>query len=188
MKKATFDLMLGKNTRCHYKRNIPKTTILRANLPVGVAKSTQALRTVFGNYGLNIEDFCNYFNTNSLLFWEAQQLIPIVILISPAKTYLIEYKLPTVYSLFDKVFKFRTKSKTYFVQPAYRKLLVATAYKIAIISSQSNNPIILRKYTRQILGSFRSYNIFSIFRYIKVKFNFRKKLKTGNPKIKKKKK
>lgn len=71
MKRATFEIMLGKKTRCLYKRNIPKSTILCANLPVGTAKSTQALRTAFGNYGLNIEEFCNYFNTNSLLLWES---------------------------------------------------------------------------------------------------------------------
>lgn len=177
MKKATFDVMLGKKTRCLFKKHAPKTTILCANLPVGVAKSTQALRTAFGNYGLNIEDFCNYFNTNSILLWEKQLLIPIVIFISAAKTYFVEYKLPTVYSLYDRMFKFKTCRKTYFTQSTNRKLLVATAYKIAAISSQSTNPMILRKYTRQILGSFSSYNLFSYFRRIKVKVNFRRKLK-----------
>jgi len=188
MKKATFDLMLGKKTRCHYKKTTPKTTILRANLPVGVATSTQGLRTVFGNYGLNIEEFCNYFNTNSSLLWEARQLLPIVILISPAKTYLIEYKKPTVYSLYKKVFKFKTPLQTYFVKPINRKLLVATAYKIAVMSCQTNNLVILREYIKQILGSFRSYNVFSNSRFTKVKLMFRKKIKSNPSEIKKKKK
>jgi ribosomal protein L11 len=188
MKKATFEIMLGKKTRCLYKRIIAKTTILRANLPVGKATSTQALRTAFGNYGLNLDEFCSFFNAKSVIFWEEHLLIPIVILITPAKTYLIEYKLPTVYSLYDKVFKFKTKNSTHFIKPNIRKLVVATAYKIAILSSQSTNSIILRKYTEQILGSFRSYNLFSPTRFAKVKLTFRKKIKpTADIKKKKKK-
>jgi len=189
MKRASFEHMLGKKTRCHYKRNTPRTTILRAILPVGKAETTQAMRTVFGNYGLKTEDFCEYFNINSQLFWETQQLIQIVILISPSKTYLIEYKLPTVYSLLNKVFKFRIRSDTYFMRPKVRKLLVATVYKIAIICSQSTNLDIIRKYMKSILISLHTYSLFDAFRYVKVKFNFRRKIKNPDrKKVKKEKK
>jgi len=128
------------------------------------------------------------FNKNSVLIWDKNQEIPIVILISPAKTYIIEYKIPTVYSLFNRVFKFRTKPRIYFLKPRNRKLLVATAYKIAIIKAQTTNPQIVRKFTRQILSSFRSYNPFSYLRFSKPTFNFRKKIRNIPPTKKPKKK
>jgi len=97
------------------------------------------------------------------------------IFISPAKTYLIEYKLPTVYTLLDTIFRFKTKRYTFFHQSQNIKKLVATAYKIALIQGQTCHPVMVYKLMNQILGSFRSYNLFSSLRLLKVKFNFRKK-------------
>lgn len=177
MKKATLDQMLGKRTRCNYKKKFPKTIIVRANLPVGAATKSPPLGSILGQYGLNAQDFCNYFNENSALLWENATIIPIVILISPAKTFFIEYKLPTVYSLFDKVFDFRACPKGFFKKSLNKKLLIATAYKIAIIRAQSSNPVFLRKWVRQILSMIKSYNLFTSYQFLKQKFNYHKKKK-----------
>jgi ribosomal protein L11 len=175
MKKVTLDLMLGKKTRCLYKKKTQKTIIIKANLPAGAATKSPPLGSILGQYGLNATEFCDLFNKNSLLLWKMHQIIPIVIFISPAKTYLIEYKLPTVYTLLDTVFRFKTKRYTFFHQSQNIKKLVATAYKIALIQGQTCHPVMVYKLIHQILGSFRSYNLFSSLRLLKVKFNFRKK-------------
>jgi ribosomal protein L11 len=177
MKKVNLDQMLGKRTRCRYKKNIPKTIIVRANLPVGAATKSPPLGSILGQYGLDASDFCNYFNVNSAPLWESSTIIPIVIFISPVKTYLIEYKLPTVYSLFDKALAFRARPKGFFRKPSNRKLLVATAYKIALIKAQTSNPHFLQLWLRQILCSSNSYNLYNHFQFFKAKFNYRKKKK-----------
>jgi len=175
MKKVSLDMMLGRRTRSIYKKTMPKTIIVSAILPSGAANKTQI--AVLGQYGINTEEFCNVFNNKSETLWKLHMLVPIAILINPSKSFLIEYKIPTVYSLFKTVFKFRTMSRTYFFKPNNKKLLVATAYKIAIIKAQTTDPQVVRKYLYQVLSTFRSFNPFSYFRFSKPKFNFRKKIK-----------
>jgi len=175
MKKVGIDMMLGRRTRCHFRKLTPKTTIVKANLPVGVATKSLKLGSILGQYGLNAEDFCTFFNKNSQLIWKKGTIIPVIILISPTKTYILEYQLPTVYSIFDKVFNFNIRKFTYFQKSINRKTLIATAYKIAVFKSQSENPQILHKWVRQIIGSLRSYNLVNILRKSKVKFNWKKR-------------
>lgn len=177
MKKATLDMLIGKRTRCHFRRNIPKTTILRTQLPVGQATKKPPLSSILGQYGLNTDAFCDLFNKNSISLWMVGTLIPVVILISPSKTYLIEYRLPTVFSLFEHVFKFRTIKWTHFYKSINRKLLIAHAYKIAILKAGTTNRREIYIWFSQILGTIYSMNVFEFDRLIKAKFNYKKKKK-----------
>lgn len=109
MKKVGLDMMLGRGSRCHYKKKIPKTIIVRARLPAGEATKAPPFGSTLGLYGVKAEDFCNFFNKDSLNYWEKGTVVSVLILISPSKTYIVEYKLPTVYAMLNSYFDVNSK-------------------------------------------------------------------------------
>lgn len=62
-----------------------------------------------GLYGVKAEEFCNFFNKDSLNYWEKGTVVSVLILISPSKTYIVEYKLPTVYAMLNSYFDVNSK-------------------------------------------------------------------------------
>lgn len=99
-------------------------------------------------------------------------------IISPTKTYIVEYKLPTVMSLFEKVFNLKNIHWTYFLKSKNRKRLIRTAYKIALLKAGTiiNTAEVYTWYS-QVLGTLYSLNLFEFDRLIKAKINYKKKKK-----------
>lgn len=101
MKKVGIDMMLGQRSKSYYKKKAPRTTILKATLPAGEATKAPPFGSTLGLYGVKADEFCTNFNKESTKYWEQGVKVAILILISPSKTYIIEYKLPTVHFLLD---------------------------------------------------------------------------------------
>ncbi len=56
----------------------------------GLATKNPPLGSLLGTYGIPADPFCEVFNKASIQLWPSGTLIPIVIVISPTKTYIIE--------------------------------------------------------------------------------------------------
>jgi len=179
MKKATVDMILGRRTRCHYKKNSPKTIIIRANLPIGSAIKQPPLASILGQYGVNSSDFYTVFNKQSLQTYTSMLdcLVPVNIEITPSKAYSLTYGLPTVYKILEKIYNFDVCTPDHFRISMNRKTLIATTYDIAVLKSQSEDVKILRKWVLQVLKSLKSYNLFSYFRKRNRKLFFKRKRK-----------
>lgn len=98
MKKVGVALMLGSKTRCRWRKKGLKTIIVRGKLPAGEATKAPPLGSTLGLYGVKADDFCTFYNKDSLRFYEEGVIIPFVVLISSTKAYIVEYKLPSVYT------------------------------------------------------------------------------------------
>jgi len=171
MKKVSLDMMLGRKTRCLYKKSPAKTLIVRANLPAGNVQKVPIL----GQYGINSEQFCTTFNQYSTQIFQKNLVIPIIIVIPPSKQYVIEYNISTITHLLDLVFSLDKRSYTYFQANTPRKLFLFSAYKMSALKSNSVN--YRDRWMPQIIGSLRSCNMLSILRKVKKKFNYKKKQK-----------
>jgi len=170
MKKVTVDLLLGRNTKCQFKRTSPKTVIIKVAFPVGKAVKSPSLGTALSKYGLNTEEVLTQINNESKnLNWTNGIRIPILIYISPAKTFVLEYQIPTVYTLLNIFLNMDTKENTTITLPKLKTTLLGILYKIAIIKSQSLNQRILEKWLSQAIGSFNSCNPYDFERKLKKK-------------------
>jgi ribosomal protein L11 len=226
MKKVGIDMMLGRNTRCHYKKRIPRTVILKATLPAGEATKAPPFGSTLGLNGVKADEFCSFFNKDSIKFWAKGVRINVIILISPSRSYIVEYKLPKVLFLLDQYFKVNNKNKSLLFSKTFkegRKKLVTEEvkspwdllqekkikkreikkplklkeflnlkkdnddvisdlllfwrgiYQIAIIKSQQTNPVILKQWIMQIMGTFNSCHYENPYRRAKQNFNWRKR-------------
>lgn len=90
--------MLGSKTRCRWRKKGLKTIIVRGKLPAGEATKAPPLGSTLGLYGVKADDFCTFYNKDSLRFYEKGLVIPFVVLISSTKAYIVEYKIPSVYT------------------------------------------------------------------------------------------
>jgi len=151
MKKVPLDIMLGRRTKNRYKRRSPKTITFRANFPVGSAAKTPLLTASMGLYGVKIDDVCNQFNQESELMWKKSTLIPIVLVLSQRKTHSIEYKAPSVYTLYRLLFR-RRRRKEYRKARLKYKVLVAL-YQIALLKTDTTNDDVMKGWISQILGT-----------------------------------
>lgn len=141
------------------------------------ATKSPPLGPKLGQFGLNAESFCDVFNKSSSVLWKSGLKIPIAIMISPSKTYIVENQFPSVYSLTDVIFDVGTKQKAGKRLPKAKKTFLLVMYKIALIKSQTKNPKILTKWVFQVSGSMRSYQLYDKNRKAKRRFNYKKKKK-----------
>jgi len=134
MKKVSLDMLLGKKTRCFYKKPTAKTTIFKAIIPAGSAVKTPQIGSLLGQYGVDSTKFYKTLN-DSTTFWQLGLLIPIIVFISPTKTYSIEYKFPTVYTLLDLCLNFRKRNHFYFRVALNKKNYLLLVIKLQFLET-----------------------------------------------------
>jgi ribosomal protein L11 len=175
MKKVNVDLMLGRKTESHFRHFGPRTSIVAAEMPVEVAIKTSPYGLRFGKSGLNSTEICEKFNAKSALDWLKGLNLPVAFLVSATKSYLMELKLPTVYTLFNVVLNIATEANIKLDLPDKKAILLYIIYKIAIIKGQSLSMSELEAWISQICGSNYSYDLYNPWRRQKKGFNFKKK-------------
>jgi len=99
MKKVTIDLLLGRRTKCHFRRTTPKTHLIRGIFPVGNAVKTVALGTTLSQRGLFVDEVIKQINIDMKDLVGMRGFRTSLIYASPAKTFVLEYQLPTIYAL-----------------------------------------------------------------------------------------
>lgn len=78
MKKVNIDLMLGRRTRCHYRRTIQRTILIYSFLPATKATKVSLLGPILTRYGLDSETVYTQFNKKTLNWLPGIQ-IPVAI-------------------------------------------------------------------------------------------------------------
>jgi ribosomal protein L11 len=175
MKKVNVDLMLGKKTESHFRHYGPRTSIVAAEMPVEIAIKTSPYGLRFGKSGLNSTEICEKFNTKSTQDWLKGLKLPVAFLVSATKSYIMELKLPTIYTLFNVILNMATEANVKLELPERKVILLLISYKIAIIKSQSLQRYELEAWISQICGSNYSYDLYNPWRREKKGFNFKKK-------------
>ena len=175
MKKVNVDLMLGKKTESHFRHYGPRTSIVAAEMPVEIAIKTSPYGLRFGKSGLNSTEICEKFNTKSAVDWLKGLKLPVAFLVSATKSYIMELKLPTIYTLFNVILNMATEANVKLELPSRKVILLLISYKIAIIKSQSLLRYELEPWISQICGSNYSYDLYNPWRREKKGFNFKKK-------------
>lgn len=175
MKKVNVDLMLGRKTESHFRHYGPRTTIVAAEMPVEIAIKTSPYGLRFGKSGLNSTEICEKFNVKSTLDWLKGIKLPVVFLVNATKSYIMEIKLPTIYTLFNVILNMATEENVKLDLPDKKAILLFICYKIAIIKSNSIIKEELEAWISQICGSNYSYDLYNPWRRQKKGFNFKKK-------------
>nr|QEM01910.1 50S ribosomal protein L11 [Nephromyces sp. ex Molgula occidentalis] len=73
---------------------------IKIHLKATEAKPNSILSSILGPYGINLINFCKEYNKITFLYKNLQ--IPVIIFIYSDKTFLLNLKTPTIYSLIRK--------------------------------------------------------------------------------------
>lgn len=90
---------------------------------------------------------------------------------------MLEYQVPTVYTILDVFFNFKSKETTPRTLPKLKTTLLSIIYKVALVKSQSIEKSTMVNWVSQVIGAFVSCNPYDYERKLKKKFNYKKKKK-----------
>lgn len=68
-------MILGRRSRLHFKKKIPKAINIRANLIIGSAKKLPPLASTLGSLGINAIEFYNLFNKQSVEMFPTMRIL-----------------------------------------------------------------------------------------------------------------
>lgn len=96
--------------------------------------------------------------------------------VNTGKTFVLETKLPPIYAIINVIWNFGSKETG--VIEIEKKAILASCYKIALIKAKEYlYEKKLKRWVSQILGTFKSYNVFSYRRRYQKKINYKKRKK-----------
>nr|YP_209579.1 ribosomal protein L11 [Heterostelium pallidum]AAU00594.1 ribosomal protein L11 [Heterostelium pallidum] len=131
---------LSKKQNTKKEQVITKPLLVKLKLSIGAgsASMTPPLGPVLGQYGINIMEFCNEFNTETAQF-EKNVVLKVNLYINVVKAFYFEIDMPKVSVLLKEMFKENfiksTNNKIY----VSKKELLQNCYKVAIFKCGFNN-------------------------------------------------
>ena len=164
MKKHNLEIFL-KKSRVIWKKNILKNTIIKLNILAGLALKKPPLSTNLTILGVNVDNFINNFNAKtSQIFGTDELLLPTTILISPSKSIEFSWKLPTIFSLYKKIFP-NNYWEIFYTEDDIKMIISRFTYKVAIAKTDSNEI-----YNQEIIQGKMSAMYASLISWDKYKF------------------
>lgn len=174
MKKHSLDLFL-KKSKTIWKRNILKNTKLKVKILAGAATKKPPLNTVLTILGVNTETFVQNFNANtSKIFGIEEVLLRTIIVVTPAKTAVFTWNLPTIHDLFRKVFKNNNWDRK-MSEDIQKKIVARATYILAGATTKKTIKQVLQDKMRQIYGTISSWDIYNLADHAKDKKRQKKK-------------
>lgn len=174
MKRFNLDIFLRRSKLC-WKKTQPKTISLRANILIGNAVKQPPLGSLLGTSGINAEQFCESFNTKTLSIFNWTLIIPVIIKITPTKSFSFIIKKPTTNILIIKLILISAIIKIKKQKKKYKHILAAVFYKIAILKTGSLKYNKYKNFILSIIGSMDSGDIYAIEDKSSNKYNYNKR-------------
>nr|ABX45163.1 ribosomal protein L11 [Heterostelium pallidum] len=122
--------------------NKPLLVKLKLSIGAGNASMTPPLGPVLGQYGINIMEFCNEFNTETNQI-EKGVVLKVNLYINVVKAFYFEIEMPKISILLKEVFKaefLKSQNNKIYVE---KKQLLQNCYKIAIFVCGFNNSALI---------------------------------------------
>lgn len=177
MKKVTLDLMLGRKSKSHFRKFGQKSSMVAAQMPVNTATKASPYGLRFGKNGLNAGEICDNFNNKSKNVWEEALELPAEFIVNSTKTYTMEIKAPTVYTLHNAIYDIGNKTKKTVELPKSKETVLYMVYKMALLKTESTKKEDIERSITEICGSQKSYDLYNPWRKEKKSFNYKKKNK-----------
>lgn len=177
MKKVSAEMILGKSKSLRFRKST-KTILVKAWIPAGEAKITPPLGPVLGQHGVNIVEFCSAYNDRTKDF-DQGLILPVLIYVSPLKTFLFEIKTPTLFHLLQLALDFPkgrdVNKKTMSKIRAKGKTILKTLFLSSLIKFPNTNDIHYRSLVKSFIGTCKSFGLTKVRKYrYKIKSKKRK--------------
>ena len=176
MKRFNLDIFL-RRSKLSWKKTQAKMISLRANIVIGNAVKQPPLGSLLGTSGINAEQFCESFNTQTKSIFNWNLLIPVIIKITPTKNFSFIIKKPTTNILIINLILLSAIIKIKKQKKKYKNLLSALFYKLAILKTGSLKNYKYKNWILSTIGSMDSGDIYGIEDKSSNKYNYNKRKK-----------
>ena len=164
MRRVFLEQNLGKKSKSRFPRRNPKKVIIKLTIESQRAVSTPSLTQPLVISGVNVMEFCERFNQESINMESGLKVSSKVIVISSTKTFDLEIKTPSVFEMMKRIFQQESvnnisKKINILTQVIHNMALI----KILLIGNNFYKKN-LTSHIKEIAGNLRSYEDFRVSR------------------------
>ena len=169
MRRVFLEQNLGKKSKCRFPRRNPKKVIIKLTIESQKAVSTPSLTQPLVISGVNVMEFCERFNQESVNLESGLRINSKVIVVSSTKTFDLELKTPSIFEMMKRIFQQESVNNI----SKRVNILAQVCHNIALMKLLLLGNYYFKKnlisHIKEISGNLKSYEDFRVVRKKNIK-------------------